>query len=122
MDLLGQLSDLHVRVGPDDVEGARRIAATVAAAAAFEPGLTAVVITGDVAENGTDDEYRRARELLAPLAMPIHVVAGNHDHPEALAAAFGTTTRWAARAGGLRLVGCDTTVRGTDRGALGDER
>ena len=122
MDVLGQLTDLHVRVGPDDVEGARRVAATVAAAASFAPMLTAVVITGDIAENGTGREYERARELLAPLTMPIHVIAGNHDDPAALAAAFGTTTRWSARVGGLRLVGLDTTVPDSDAGALGAER
>ena len=59
MDLLGQLTDLHVRVGRDDVEGARRVTATVAAAAAFAPALTAVVITGDIAENGTEQEYEQ---------------------------------------------------------------
>ncbi len=73
--------------------------ATVAAAAAFAPAVTAVVITGDIAENGTQREYERARELLAPLTMPIHVIAGNHDDAEALAAAFGTETRWTARVG-----------------------
>ena len=122
MDLLGQLTDLHIRVGRDDVEGARRVTATVAAAAAFAPALTAVVITGDIAENGTQREYERARELLAPLTMPIQVIAGNHDDPEALAAAFGTETRWTARAGSLRVVGCDTTVPGTDGGALDGDR
>ena len=122
MDLLGQLTDLHIRVGPDDVEGARRVAATVAAAAEFAPALTAVVITGDIAENGTQGEYERARELLAPLTMPIHVIAGNHDNAGALAAAFGTETRWAARVGSLRVVGCDTTVPGTDGGALNGDR
>jgi Icc protein len=122
MDLLGQLTDLHIRVGPDDVEGARRVTATVAAAAAFAPALTAVVITGDIAENGTEQEYERARELLAPLTMPIHVIAGNHDDADALAAAFGTETRWAARVGALRVVGFDTTVPGTDGGALDGDR
>jgi 3',5'-cyclic-AMP phosphodiesterase len=122
MDLLGQLSDLHVRVGPDDVEGARRVAATVASAAAFAPAFTAVVITGDIAENGTEQEYDRARELLAPLTMPIHVIAGNHDDPQRLAAAFGTETRWTARVGALRVVGLDTTLPDGDGGALGDER
>jgi len=122
MDLLGQLTDLHIRVGRDDVEGARRVTATVAAAAAFAPALTAVVITGDIAENGTEQEYERARELLAPLTVPIHVIAGNHDDADALAAAFGTETRWAARVGALRVVGFDTTVPGTDGGALDGDR
>jgi 3',5'-cyclic AMP phosphodiesterase CpdA len=122
MDLLGQLTDMHIRVGPDDVEGARRVAATVAAAAAFAPVLTAVVITGDIAENGTEREYERAQELLAPLTMPIHVVAGNHDDSDALAAAFGTETCWAARVGSLRVIGCDSSVPGSDGGALGADR
>src|SRR4051794_30284335 len=118
MDLLGQLTDLHIRVGPDDVEGARRVAATVAAAAEFAPALTAVVITGDIAENGTQGEYERARELLAPLTMPIHVIAGNHDNAGALAAAFGTETRWAARVGSLRVAGCDPRGPGPAGGGL----
>ena len=49
----------------------------------------AVLVSGDVGEHGDPAEYALARELLAPLPMPVHVLAGNHDDPEALSEAFG---------------------------------
>ena len=59
----------------------------------------------------TRAEHALADELLAPLTMPIHRVAGNHDLlPE--------RTEFAVEAGGLRIVGCDTSVHGRDDGAL----
>ena len=39
----------------------------------------AVVATGDLTDHGTLDEYELLAELLAPLQMPVYLVAGNHD-------------------------------------------
>lgn len=128
--LLAQITDLHIGVGPDDGEAARRLAAVVAALAALDPAPDAVVATGDLVRNGEPAEYERVRELLAPLAVPVHVLPGNHDDRAALRAALlpasssdpSAFVQYATAVGGLRLVVCDTTEPGSDGGRLCAER
>jgi 3',5'-cyclic AMP phosphodiesterase CpdA len=128
--LLAQITDLHVGVGPGDGEPARRLTAVVAALTACDPAPDAVVATGDLVRKGRPAEYERVRELLAPLAMPVHVLPGNHDDREALRAALlpdktggrSGFVQYVTAVGGLRLVVCDTTVPGQDGGRLCAER
>lgn len=87
--LLAQLSDPHLQVGPGDGESARALAAGVRAVAALDPAPEAVLVSGDLAEHATAREYERVRELLAPLPMPVHVLAGNHDDRDGLREHFG---------------------------------
>ncbi len=91
---------------------------------ALRPAPHAVLVTGDVAESGTAREYERARELLAPLGLPVHVLPGNHDDPDALAASLGweESHGYAVRVDGLRLVALDSTRPGEDDGLLSSER
>jgi len=122
--LLVQLTDLHIQVGPGDGAAARATAAAVDAVRALSPPPHAVLVTGDVAESGSAREYERARELLAPLGLPVHVVPGNHDDPDGLAAHLGWEGPhgYAARAGGIRVVALDSTQPGKDDGLLSSER
>jgi 3',5'-cyclic-AMP phosphodiesterase len=128
--LIAQLSDLHIGVTGRDRDPSERAAAVVAAIAALDPAPDAVLVTGDVTQNGRGGEYRRARELLGPLHMPVHVVPGNHDDPAELRAVFPPTgadtmpgfVQFTAAAGRVRLVACDTHEPGTDGGRLCDER
>jgi 3',5'-cyclic AMP phosphodiesterase CpdA len=77
-----------------------------------------------VAESGAAREYERARELLAPLGLPLHVLPGNHDDPDALAAHLGWDGPhgYAVNVGGLRVVALDSTRPGADDGLLSTER
>jgi Icc protein len=123
--LLAQVSDLHVRVGPDEAARADRVAAVVEELLALDPLPDAVLLSGDLGDAPSDAEYERVGELLAPLPMPVHVLTGNHDDREAVRARFGAPgrrgepLRYVATAGGLRLVACDTTLPGRGDGALG---
>ena len=127
--LLVQLSDPHVDAGPGDRGSARALEAAVAAVLSLDAPPDAVLVSGDLAEHGAPEEYARVRDLLAPLPCDVHVLAGNHDDRDALrdgfgvdgAAAPGAPLRYTARAGGLRLVVCDTTLPGRDDGALDAE-
>jgi Icc protein len=119
--MLVQLSDPHLRAGPNDQGAAAALAAAVRDVSALHPKPDAVLLSGDVAEHGAAAEYERARELLAPLTMPVHVLPGNHDDADELRAAFGPVP-YAVRCGSLRLVACDTTLPDDDAGALGPER
>lgn len=124
MTLLAQLSDPHVEAGPGDVPSARALGAAVEAVRAVRPAPEAALVSGDVAADGRPEEYARARELLAPLEMPVHVLAGNHDDRAAFRAAFelegsgDEPVRFAVACGALRLVGCDTTRAGREDGRL----
>ncbi len=107
--LIAQLSDPHLRL--DDETTHRALSAAVERVLALRPLPSAVLLTGDIANSGDPQEHALADALLAPLPMPLHRVAGNHDLlPE--------RTEFAVEAGGLRLIGCDTSVHGRDDGAL----
>jgi Icc protein len=118
MTILAQLSDPHLLVDGDDRGAARAFTAAVEAVLQLRPAPDAVLVSGDLGERGGPEEYALARELLAPLPMPVHVLAGNHDDRGALAEVFGTPTRYTAEVGELALVGCDTTLPGRMEGSL----
>jgi len=48
-----------------------------------------VVMSGDLADDGRIDAYRRLRALTADLADEIYAVPGNHDDPAAMYEVFG---------------------------------
>jgi Icc protein len=126
--LLVQLSDAHVR--DDDAQPERMFADAVRDVATMAPAPGAVLVSGDLTEHGLTHEYERVRELLSALAMPVHVLGGNHDDRENLRASFpvpggdgaGGDYRYTARCGPLRLVAVDTTDPGRVEGRLGAER
>src|SRR4051794_28180001 len=105
--MLVQLSDFHL--GTDGAAGA--LAEAVQRVRALRNRPAAVLVSGDVAEHGAEEEYALARELLAPLGVPVHLLAGNHDR-------FPERTEYAVRCGELRLVVCDTSIPGRDEGSL----
>ena len=107
--LIAQLSDPHIRL--DDEATHHALSAAVDRVLALRPLPDAVLLTGDVANSGDPAEHALAAELMARLTMPIHVVAGNHD-------LLAERTQFAVEAGGLRIVGCDTSVHGRDDGSL----
>jgi Icc protein len=118
MTVLAQLSDLHLRVEGDDRGAERALAVAVDAVLDLRPAPDAVLVSGDLADAGSTREYIRARALLAPLPMPVHVLPGNHDDRDALCEQFGTPAQYTAEVGELRLVVCDTTLLGRMEGKL----
>ncbi len=125
--LLAQLTDFHVRAEADGDQGADRLARVVEAVVALDPPPGAVVVTGDLTENGIAAEYERVGKLLAPLPMPIHMLPGNHDDSAVMSNHFpggagAEPWSYATRLGALRLVACDTTVPGQDAGSLDASR
>lgn len=88
---LAQLSDTHL-VGesaplPFGQDGAASLAAVVDA---FELRPDVLVTTGDLAEDGSVDAYRRVLALTAGLADEMHAVAGNHDDVASMDEVLGT--------------------------------
>ena len=46
----------------------------------------AIIATGDLAEDGSEESYARLRQRLARLGVPVYVLPGNHDDPAAMRA------------------------------------
>jgi 3',5'-cyclic-AMP phosphodiesterase len=113
--LLAQISDPHIRLGDQGAEDA--LAHAVAAVNALPSPADAVILSGDVTDAADPREYATAREILHALDAPLHVLPGNHDDASAFADAFGATA-WTTTVGDLRVVGCDTTLPGSDAGDL----
>ncbi|MEM0936588.1 MAG: metallophosphoesterase [Pseudomonadota bacterium] len=48
-----------------------------------------VVFAGDLADRGESAAYHRFRDAIAPLAPPVHLTLGNHDHRPTFLEIFG---------------------------------
>jgi Icc protein len=103
----------------------------VAALVALHPQPDALLVTGDLTDDGDPRSYARVRELLAPLTVPVHPIPGNHDDRDALREAFadhpGVTAtdgflQYAVDCDGVRVLMCDTLVPGSPAGSFGEER
>lgn len=129
--LIAQISDLHVvpqgsrlSNGCDSSTNLERVVRMISR---FAPAPDVVLATGDLAESGASEEYMRLRELLAPLAMPVYLIPGNHDDRGALLSAFfdheylpreDSTLHYAVENCPLRLIALDTVMAGADGGTL----
>ncbi|WP_313356390.1 phosphodiesterase [Microbacterium sp.] len=126
------ISDPHLLAGGArlggrfDVEGT--LERTLDAIRATGTVPAAIVVTGDLADLGEPDAYRRLRGAVEPLAAdldcPVAWVAGNHDERPALRQHLldlepteqPVTGVWDL--GGLRLIALDTSVPGWHHGDL----
>ncbi|GAA4227311.1 metallophosphoesterase [Actinomadura meridiana] len=121
MFLFAQLSDTHLDGGDHRLERAARVMARV-----NDVPLDAVLITGDIVEDGEPAQYRQARkELRSP--YPVLMCPGNHDargpyREGLLDEPFddGPINR-AHKVSGVVFLMCDSTVPGKGRGFLDDE-
>jgi 3',5'-cyclic-AMP phosphodiesterase len=125
--ILAQISDVHLRLDGDGGASARALEAAVRSIAALEPAPQALLVSGDLVDTGSAREYQRAHELLSPLSMPIHLVAGNHDERQQLHEHFGVPAadgliQYTTGVGPLRLVVCDTMLPGRNEGSFGPDR
>ncbi|MFF3291670.1 metallophosphoesterase [Streptomyces sp. NPDC003023] len=123
MTVLAHLSDLHLDGGPASAARARRAVDHLTAL----PGtVDAVLVTGDIADHGREREYRRARELLAPLhdRCPVLLCPGNHDARPKFrqvllgGAASAAPVNEVRDIGGVRILMCDSSVPGRPEGLL----
>jgi 3',5'-cyclic AMP phosphodiesterase CpdA len=126
--LIAQLSDFHLGADWIDADPAVTVAAAVAAVRALPQRCDAVIVTGDVAEHAAASEYEQALELLAPLEAPVHVLPGNHDDRSSMRRYFdlpgadADPIRYVVGLDEARVIVLDTTIPGSDAGALGTEQ
>ncbi len=100
--LVGRISSIRDQIGPVD----------------------AVLVSGDISDDGSDESYARFKSLVAPLGLATYVIPGNHDARDPMRQAFAGQLpergdlNWSRRVGGLRLIGLDTLVEGSGQGTL----
>lgn len=92
----------------------------------------AVVITGDLTDNGLESEYSMLSEMLGRLIkVPVYVIPGNHDRREVLKTQLkhlpGVSdhpkfVQYTAMIGPYRLVMLDTLIPGNSAGELCADR
>ncbi len=89
---IAQISDLHIKqpgqLAYGRVDTARALERCVAALNEFAPAPDFVVISGDLVDTPTIEEYDHLKRLLAPLKLPFAGIPGNHDGREMMRAAF----------------------------------
>jgi 3',5'-cyclic-AMP phosphodiesterase len=128
--LIAQISDLHIKppgsLAYGRVDTAAALERCVAALNAFRPKPDFVVISGDLADTPTVEEYDYLKRLLAPLKLPFAGIPGNHDSRDKMRAAFPQAA-YAFASGplnqrieiaGLDLVLLDSSVHGKPHGEL----
>ncbi|WP_159993870.1 phosphodiesterase [Roseomonas sp. 18066] len=117
---IAQISDPHLRPEGVFYKGVLDPAAALNMAVEqinrLRPRPDLVLLTGDVAETGSDAEYALARRLLGRLAMPCRAIPGNHDLREPFRQAFagmpaeGPLHYVAGQHGAVRVIALDVTV------------
>ncbi|MEE1815640.1 metallophosphoesterase [Streptomyces sp. SP18ES09] len=125
MIVIAHVSDIHLDAGRRSQDRTRAVLRHLEE---LPYDLAAVLVTGDVADHGTPEEYAVARELLAS-RHPLLVCPGNHDDRAALrkgllaegAAAGHAPVNQVLRGEGFVVALCDSSVPGEHHGLLEDE-
>lgn len=126
--LLVQISDLHVGGNEGGLDPTPRLEAVVEAVRSLPNRPDAALVSGDLTDDGAAAGYRVAREMLARLEMPLHVIPGNHDDRARLREAFDLPgagdepVNYSVEVGELRLVAFDSIVPGQDPGDFPSEQ
>ncbi|MFJ5219779.1 metallophosphoesterase [Streptomyces sp. NPDC088354] len=118
--LLAQISDLHL----DGSERATERAARVMDHLRDLPHpIDALLVTGDIADHGTQSEYEEAARLLSA-PFPVLTCPGNHDVRPAYRKALlgeapgGQPINQLHHVAGTAVLMCDSTIPGRDEGLL----
>ena len=130
-----QVSDMHVMAGGRlayrVVDTTAHLKRCIAHIVALKQRPDVVVMTGDLTDGGKPEEYALLRELIAPLAMPVYLIPGNHDDRDALRAAFADHAylnqfppfiQYAIEDHALRIVAIDTVIPRASGGELCAQR
>jgi len=126
--LLAQISDIHIGGSEDGKDPIPRVEAVIEAIRSLPNAPDAVLVSGDITDDGAEEGYRTAREMLARLEVPLYALPGNHDDRARLREAFdlpgagNEPINYSASVGDLRLVLLDSNVPGQDPGSYDAER
>jgi len=104
---------------------AETFAVTLKSALASAPGpLDAVVVTGDIADDGCRPTYERFRSIMDRIGVPVLCAPGNHEDPAVAAAVLDAPPLGycgSTQIAGWRLVMLSSHVPDDDSGWLADD-
>lgn len=114
-----QLSDCHVTREVPHFHGSpdAMLRRAVEMAAAVEPDV--LLLTGDIADDGSAAAYRRVEAILTEVLSPtvtVMATPGNHDLPDVLNSILPTSTECVA--GGWRILTVDSSIPGQEHGRI----
>ncbi|MFI8962934.1 metallophosphoesterase [Streptomyces sp. NPDC053493] len=127
MIVIAHLSDIHIDA--DAPRSERRARATVDYLDSLAYDFDAVIVTGDLADHGTEPEYAWIRAHVLTSRHPVFVCPGNHDRRDAFRRVLlgaeppapEAPVNQVVRRDGFVLALCDSSVPGKDEGFLEDE-
>src|SRR5262245_35742628 len=89
---IAQISDLHIKVPGKlayrRVDTAQALSRCITTLNKLDPGPDLVVISGDLVDTPTEQEYQHLTSLLAELKLPFAAIPGNHDSRDLMRSAF----------------------------------
>lgn len=129
--LLAHISDPHVTTADRKayrlVDTAAAFARSIDALRALDPPPDAVILTGDLAYEGQQEEYEVVARELARLPMPVFAIPGNHDRrapfrallvPRFCPSEDPAFLHFAVELGDVLLIGLDTLAEAHEGGEL----
>jgi 3',5'-cyclic AMP phosphodiesterase CpdA len=132
--IIGQITDTHVlpegRKLGNLIDTNAQLEAAVCLLNRLSTPPDAVLVTGDLTDDGECESYAVLRARLAALDSPFYLIPGNHDRRQALVDAFPDHAylprtgflQYAIEDHAVRLIALDTLVEGSEDGALCEER
>ncbi len=112
-----QISDTHLRAAPNtpvDHNPDVSLKATIDAVSGIDADL--VLLTGDLADDGSLAALHRVHDLVGVLSVPMLAVAGNHDDAGNVRTVFGTAD--AVEVGSWRVLAVESVIPGQEHGAV----
>jgi len=133
--LIVQISDCHVAAPSarlfDRVATSNYLRRAISAINSLPREPNVVLVTGDLVDNGREEEYEEFKNVTSALRAPILPVVGNHDDRTELRKAFELDARFEMQTGfiqytvdtyPLRLLIIDTTSTGSHNQSYCDQR
>ncbi len=124
--LLVQLTDSHIRADAgfvyDGIATRESLQAVIALMQRRHGSPDALVLSGDLSDDGSPAAYEWLRDCVTALAVPAYCIPGNHDDAETLRAVLpgaGVHAIDWAEIGGWQLVLLSSVVAGREGGSLG---
>lgn len=130
--LIAHLTDLHTVVTNHlcygKIDTNQQLREAIAHLESLRPRPDLVLVSGDLTEHGSPEQYAALRKILGKLSLPIYLVPGNHDRRQPFLRAFADAgylpapgspfSHFVCERWPLRLIGLDTMIDGKRRGQL----
>ena len=113
---VAQITDSHLKREPGVGEGSPDAMLQRAIALVADAHPDVLLLTGDIADDGSHAVYQRVADAASVLGVPVLATAGNHDDPAGVTQVLGAVDELSV--GGWRLLLVDTSIPATEWGRI----